>query len=97
MPGGRAGSALAGASPLPASSSNTTRYRLNRGGDRRLNRALYTFALVRVGHDARTRDYVTRHTSEDRTKREVMRSLKRYISSQLFRTLNGANPAIAST
>ncbi|GAA1613778.1 IS110 family transposase [Actinoplanes couchii] len=43
--------ALAGASPLPASSGNTTRYRLNRGGDRRLNRALYTVALVRMGHD----------------------------------------------
>jgi transposase len=57
--------ALAGASPLPASSGNTTRYRLNRGGDRRLNRALYTVALVR-------------------TEREIMRSLKRYISRQLF-------------
>ena len=85
--------ALAGASPLPASSGNTTRYRLNRGGDRRLNRALYTVALVRMGHDARTRDYVTRRTAEGRTKREIMRSLKRYISRQLFRTLNSANPA----
>ncbi len=89
--------ALAGASPLPASSGNTTRHRLNRGGDRRLNRALYTVALVRMGHDARTRDYVTRRTSEGRTKREIMRSLKRYISRQLFRTLNGANPVASST
>lgn len=47
--------ALAGVSPLPASSGNTTRYRLNRGGDRRLNRAFYTVALVRMGHDPRTR------------------------------------------
>jgi transposase len=89
--------ALAGVSPLPASSGNTTRYRLNRGGDRRLNRALYTVALVRMGHDARTRDYVTRRTHEGRTKREIMRSLKRYISRQLFRTLNGANPAVSTT
>jgi transposase len=89
--------ALAGASPLPASSGNTTRYRLNRGGDRRLNRALYTVALVRMGHDPRTRDYVARRTSEGRTKREIMRSLKRYISRQLFRTLNSANPAISTT
>jgi transposase len=89
--------ALAGASPLPASSGNSTRYRLNRGGDRRLNRALYTVALVRMGHDPRTRDYVTRRTREGRTKREIMRSLKRYISRQLFRTLNGAIPALSST
>jgi transposase len=89
--------ALAGASPLPASSGNTTRYRLNRGGDRRLNRALHTVALVRMGHDPRTRDYVTRRTREGRTKREIMRNLKRYISRQLFRTLNGANPATSTT
>lgn len=89
--------ALAGASPLPASSGKTTRYRLNRGDDRRLNRALYTVALVRMGHEARTRDYVTRRTSEGRTKRQIMRSLKRYISRQLFRTLNDASPAISIT
>jgi len=89
--------ALAGASPLPASSGNTTRHRLNRGGDRRLNRALYTVALVRMGHDSRTRDYVARRTAEGRTKREVMRNLKRYISRQLFRTLNSAKPAISTT
>lgn len=83
--------ALAGASPLPASSGNTTRHRLNRGGDRRLNRALYTVALVRMGHDPRTRAYVTRRTAEGRTKREVMRNLKRYISRQLFRTLAAAH------
>ncbi|GAA2914045.1 IS110 family transposase [Actinoplanes cyaneus] len=89
--------ALAGVSPLPASSGNTTRYRLNRGGDRRLNRALYTVALVRMGHDPRTRDYVARRTSEGRAKREIMRSLKRYISRQLFRTLQGANPTPSTT
>ncbi|MGA3563509.1 transposase [Melissospora conviva] len=85
--------ALAGASPLPASSGNTTHYRLNHGGDRRLNRTLNTVALVRMGHDPRTRDYATRRTREGRTKREIMRNLKRYISRQLFRTLNGAHSA----
>jgi transposase len=89
--------ALAGASPLPASSGNTTRHRLNRGGDRRLNRALYTVALVRMGHDPRTRDYVTRRINEGRTKREIMRNLKRYISRQLFRTLNNTHPATNAT
>jgi transposase len=89
--------ALAGPSPLPASSGNTTRHRLNRGGDRRLNRALYTVALVRMGHDPHTRDYVTRRTTEGRTKPEITRSNKRYISRQLFRTLNGARPATTAT
>ncbi|WP_337589443.1 transposase [Micromonospora endolithica] len=78
-------------------SGNTTRYRLNRGGDQRLNRALYTVALVRMGHDPRTRDYVTRRPREGRTKREIMRSLERYISRQLFRTLNGAYSATSTT
>ncbi|RAO37420.1 hypothetical protein PSN13_01402 [Micromonospora saelicesensis] len=50
-----------------------------------------------MGHDSRTRDYVARRTAEDRTKREVMRNLKRYISRQLFRTLNSAQPATSTT
>jgi transposase len=88
--------ALAGTAPLPASSGNTRRHRLNRGGDRRLNRALYTVALVRMGHDSTTRAYVARRTAEGRTKREIMRSLKRYIARQLYRTLTATYPA-AST
>jgi hypothetical protein len=54
--------ALAGVSPLPASSGHTRRHRLNRGGDRRRNRALYTVALTRLGHHPRTRDYLARRT-----------------------------------
>jgi transposase len=80
--------ALGGISPLPASSGNTRRHRLNRGGDRRLNRAIYTITLTRLGHDPRTRAYLARRTAEGRTKREIIRSLKRYISRELFRTLN---------
>ena len=83
--------ALGGVSPLPASSGNTHRHRLNRGGDRRLNRAIYTVALTRLGHDPRTREYFARRTAEGRTRREIIRSLKRYISRELFRTLTAAH------
>jgi Transposase IS116/IS110/IS902 family len=72
---------------LPASSGNTLRHRLNRGGDRRLNRALTRIVLVRMRTDALTRAYVARRRQEGRTTKEIMRSLKRYITRQLFRTL----------
>jgi transposase len=88
--------ALAGVSPLPASSGNTIRHRLNRGGDRRLNRALYTVALVRMSCDPATRAYVTRRTAEGRTKREIMRNLKRYISRKIYRVLNAGSLAAAT-
>jgi transposase len=84
--------ALAGVAPLPASSGNTRRHRLNRGGDRRLNRALYTVALTRLGHDPRTRDYLARRTAEGSTRREIIRVLKRYISRELFRLLTATQP-----
>jgi transposase len=78
---------LAGTCPIPASSGNTQRYRLNRGGDRRLNRATTTIALVRMRCDEPTRTYVARRSAQDRTKKEIMCALKRYITQQLFRTL----------
>jgi transposase len=78
---------LAGTCPIPASSGNTTRYRLNRGGDRRLNRAITTIALVRLRRDPQTRDYAARRTAEGRTKKEIRRCIKRYITRQLYRTL----------
>lgn len=84
--------ALAGTCPIPASSGNTLRYRLNRGGDRRLNRALTTVALVRMRTHPPTRAYVARRRQEGRTTKEIMRSLKRYITRQLFRTLAAAHP-----
>ena len=89
--------ALAGVAPLPASSGNTRRHRLNRGGDRRLNRALYTVALTRLGHDPRTRDYLTRRTAEGATRREIIRILKRYISRELFRLLTTTQAATITT
>ena len=82
--------ALAGTSPIPASSGQTTRHRLNRGGDRALNRAIHTIALTRMRSCARTRDYVERRTAEGKTSREIRRAIKRYITRELYRTLTAA-------
>ncbi|MEV7574329.1 IS110 family transposase [Pseudarthrobacter sp. NPDC089323] len=87
--------ALAGTCPVPASSGSNTRFRLNRGGDRQLNKAIYTIALIRINRDPDTRDYVARRTSQGRTKKEIIRSLKRYITRQIYRTLNQTCPAPA--
>ena len=70
---------IAGTCPIPASSGNTIRHRLNRGGDRRLNRAINTIALTRMRTDQGTRAYVERRTAEGRSKREIMRYITRYI------------------
>lgn len=82
--------ALAGTSPLPASSGRTVRHRLNRGGDRGLNRAIHTIALTRMRSCPRTRAYVERRTAEGKSSREVRRCLKRYIARELYRTLTQA-------
>lgn len=84
--------ALAGTCPIPASSGNTVRYRLNRGGDRRLNRALTTVVIVRMRNHPETRAYVARRRAEGRTTKEIMRSLKRYITRRIYRTLAAAHP-----
>ena len=78
---------LAGTSPLEASSGQTTRHRLNRGGDRALNKALHTIARTRMRTDAPTRAYVLRRRAEGKSDREIRRCLKRYIARQLYRTL----------
>lgn len=78
--------ALAGTCPLPASSGNTSRHRLNRGGVRHLNRAIHTIAIVRMNFDARTRAYVAKRTAEGRSKKKIIRSLKRYITREVFKT-----------
>ena len=75
---------LCGVCPLPASSGKTTRHRLNRGGDRRANNALFTIVLVRMRHDPATRAYVARRTTEGKTRKEIMRCLKRYVSREIF-------------
>ncbi len=78
---------LAGVAPIPASSGMTTRYRLNRCGDRQLNRALHTVVLCRLRYDPDTRDYAERHRAEGKTDREIKRCLKRYVARQLLRQL----------
>jgi transposase len=78
---------LAGAAPIPASSGLTNRHRLNRGGDRQLNRALHTIVLTRSRIDPETRASITRRPSEGKTLRETKRSLKRIIARKLFRLL----------
>ena len=79
---------LAGVAPIPANSGQiTTRHRLNRYGDRQLNRALHTIVLSRIRYHQATRDYVTRRTSEGKTTREIKRCLKRYIARDLYRLL----------
>jgi transposase len=81
---------LAGTSPLQASSGRTTRHRLNRGGDRALNRALHDIARTRMNFCPRTRAYVARRRAEGLSDREIRRCLKRYIARELYRTLNAA-------
>ena len=78
---------LAGTAPIPASSGQTTRHRLNRSGDRQLNRAIHTIVLCRLRHDPTTRGYVERRRAQGKTDREIRRCLKRYITRQIFRQL----------
>lgn len=79
---------LAGVNPIPASSGNTVRHRLNRGGDRTLNRALHVAAVSRMTFDAATTAYVQKRQAEGRTKREIRRCVKRYLARRIYRTLN---------
>ena len=78
---------LCGAAPLPASSGRTQRHRLNRGGDRQANAALYRIVCCRLRWDPRTRAYAQRRVAEGKTKPEIIRCLKRYIARELFHTL----------
>ena len=79
--------ALAGANPIPASSGQVIRHRLNRGGDRQLNRALHTIVLARLRDDPQTRAYAARRRGEGKSIREVRRCLKRAVARQLFKLL----------
>ena len=81
---------LAGVNPIPASSGNTVRHRINREGDRRLNRALHMAVVARVRMDPATRTYVQNRTAEGRTPREIRRCLKRYLARPIYRQLNAA-------
>lgn len=76
--------ALCGASPVEASSGKTKRHRLNRGGDRQANNALYTIAMVRMQHHHETKAYVARRTAEGKTRREIRRCLMRNLARRLY-------------
>lgn len=86
-------SMLGGAAPIPASSGQTIRYRLNRGGDRQLNCALHTIVLTRLKHDPATRAYAAKRAAEGKTPREIKRCLKRYVARHLFRLLEANGPS----
>ena len=85
---------LAGVAPLPASSGQTIRHRLSRGGDRQLNRALHTVILHRRQHDPATRDYIARRLAEGKSTRDATRILKRYLARHLYRVMQNASPAM---
>jgi transposase len=78
---------LCGVTPVPASSGKTIRYRLNRGGDRQANSALYRIVLTRMSSHPETRRYVARRRAEGLTSLEVIRCLKRYVARQAFKHL----------
>jgi len=78
---------LCGVAPLPASSGRTHRHRLNRGGDRAANNALYVVVLGRLRYDPRTRAYAARRTNEGLSKPEIIRCFKRYVARELYNAL----------
>lgn len=80
--------ALCGVSPIPASSGNTNRFRLNRGGDRQANAAIYRIVLVRLRYDDRTVAYLRRRIADGKTKSEAIRCLKRYVAREVFAILH---------
>jgi transposase len=84
---------LAGAAPIPASSGQTVRVRLNRSGDRQLNQALHVVVLTRLRYDPATRAYAQRRRAQGKTNREIRRCLVRYVARQLYRLLE-AQPAL---
>ena len=78
---------LCGVAPIHASSGKTVRHRLNRGGNRQANHALWRIVFTRMGSDPRTRAYVERRLAEGRSKPEIMRVLKRYVAREVYRHL----------
>jgi len=78
---------ICGVAPIEASSGKVTRHRLNRGGDRHANEALWRIVMTRLAFDPRTRVYMERRTKDGKSKREVIRILKRYVAREVFRHL----------
>jgi transposase len=89
----RSFAALCGSSPVDASSGKQKRHRLNQGGDRQANSALWRIVFVRMAHDPRTQAYVERRTKEGKTKKEIVRCLKRYVAREIYKTLAPTRPS----
>jgi transposase len=87
---------LAGVAPIPASSGEIRRMRLNRGGNRRLNRAFYTIALSQAWHHPPAKAYVARRRAEGKTWPEALRCLKHRIARPVFRLLQAGQFESAS-
>ena len=87
---------LCGASPIDASSGKHQRHRLNRGGDRQANSALWKIVITRMVYDPRTRDYIERRMKEGLTKKEAIRCLKRYIAREVYNHLPRTQLALDS-
>jgi transposase len=85
---------LAGCAPIPASSGQTVRYRLDRSGDRRLNRALHMILVTRRRSHLPTIAYIERRVQEGKSRREAIRCLKRFLARSLYRLLE--NPPTAT-
>ena len=85
--------ALCGASPVDASSGKTTGHRLNRGGNRQANAALHRIVVGRMGHHQPTKDYIARRTAQGKSKKSIMRCLKRYIAREIYSHLVNPRPA----
>jgi len=90
---------LAGVAPLEASSGQHVRHRLNRGGDRDLNRALHTVAITRLRCHTESRAYEIKRTAQGKTHRDIRRSLKRALARRLYRRIQAATrtPKMRST
>jgi transposase len=88
--------ALVVVAPIPAS-GKITRHRLSRGGDRNANHALYQVVLVRMASCQRTKDYVAKRTAEGKSKREIMRCLKRYAAREIYRQITNPQAAPNNT
>lgn len=84
---------LAGTAPIPASSGQTIRHRLDRGGDRQLNRAIHNVVLIRRRRDNQTIAYIQRRIAQGKTEREAVRSLKRYTARHLYRLMENTSRA----
>ena len=80
-------SALCGVSPVNASSGKTIRHRVNRGGNREANSALWRIVMVRLSHDERTKTYVEKRTLEGKSKKEIIRCLKSYVAREVFNAI----------